>query len=136
MTAFLILVISINCEFGNFVRILLRWWLLHLHGWLVHHPDLRQWYCFHPHLHTGTSRPIPKYVRHHVQQASTIRHNLRAGNYGGGFRTRIQTGSFKQDLNSVQIDISPDLNNILACEFFKYGRWDHQIYTPVIEVTI
>jgi len=34
----------------------------------------------------------------------------------------FQTGSFKQDLNSVQIDISPDLNNILACEFFKYGR--------------
>jgi len=33
-----------------------------------------------------------------------------------------QTGSFKQDLNSVQIDISPDINNILACEFFKYGK--------------
>ena len=40
----------------------------------------------------------------------------------GAFIHAAQTGKFQQDLNSVQIIISPDINNILACEFFKYGK--------------
>ena len=31
-----------------------------------------------------------------------------------------QNGKFRQDINTVQIEISPDLNNILECELFRY----------------
>lgn len=36
------------------------------------------------------------------------------------FLNASQNGKFRQDINTVQIEIGPDLNNILECELFRY----------------
>jgi len=40
----------------------------------------------------------------------------------GAFSNAVQQGSFKTDIGSVQIKISPGIDNIQSCQFFKYGQ--------------
>ena len=41
---------------------------------------------------------------------------------GEAYGRAMGAGSFKQDINGVQIQISPDLSGTMECTFFKYGN--------------